>query len=133
MYILNTDYIYKFKNVKTGRCYIGQTILPLNKRYGCEGGIIKSWIKERLDKENQKFKEELIEEDIEVTEMLGVGCCEYHLNALEFYYIDKYNSYREGYNNTAGNYKTNDGLDEFNQILKENNLEFIDGKLIKIV
>ena len=123
-------YIYKFENTKTGRIYIGQTINPLKERY--KGGVTKAWIKERLDKENQKFKEELINEDIKVTELFDIACCEYHLNILEVYWINYYDSYNNGYNNTQGNHITNDGIEEFNKILEENGLKFVDGKLIKV-
>lgn len=125
-------YVYVFENIKTGHKYVGQTIQPLKRRYGFEGGIVKGWIKERLDKSNQKFTEELIEEDIVVTEVLDVAFCQYHLDKLEAYYIDKYDSFLNGYNNNAGYWNRDDGIEEFNQILLENNLEFIDGKLVKI-
>ena len=67
-----------------------------------------------------------------VTETLDVAFCQYHLDKLEAYYIDKYDSFLNGYNNNAGNHDTDDGIEEFNRILLENNLEFIDGKLVKI-
>jgi hypothetical protein len=124
-------YVYMFENVKTRHKYVGQSILPITRRYGLEGGIIKSWIKERLEKTNQKFKEELIEEDIVVTETLDIAFCQYHLDKLEAYYINKHDSYNDGYNNNAGYHSTDDGIDEFNQILSEYNLEFVDGKLIE--
>ena len=122
-------YIYKFENIKTGRVYIGQTTYPLKMRYSLEGGIVKSWIKERLAKNNQKFKDELTEEDIQVTEMIDTAFCQYHLDKLEAYYINKYDSCNNGYNNKNGNHNTDDGIEEFNRILKENNLKFINGKL----
>ena len=125
-------YVYMFENVKTGHVYIGQTTQLLKDRYGSKE-VIKGWIKERKTYENQKFVEELIEEDFEVTEFLDVGCCAYHLDKLESYYINKYNSCENGYNNECGNHNTDNGIEEFNQILKENNLEFINGKLMKIV
>jgi hypothetical protein len=118
-----------FENVKTRRVYIGQTIRPLKERY--RGGIVRGWIKERLEYDKQKFKEELIEEDIVVTEVLDVAFCQYHLDKLEAYYIDKYDSYNNGYNNKEGNHNTNDGIEEFNRILLENNLEFIANKLVE--
>lgn len=124
-------YVYMFENIKTGHKYVGQTILPLKKRYK-GSDVIRGWIKERLECDTQKFKEELIETDIVVTEALDVAFCQYHLDKLEAYYIDKYDSFLNGYNNTAGNHNTDDGIEEFNQILSENNLEFIDGKLVKI-
>ena len=122
-------YVYMFENVKTKHKYLGQSIQPLKERY--KGGIVKGWIKERKEKQSQKFLEELIEEDIKLTEILDVACCEYHLNILEAYWINHHDSYNDGYNNTAGNHITNDGIEEFNKILEENGLKFVDGKLIK--
>ena len=122
-------YVYKIENIKTGRVYIGQTIKPLKGRYGSD--IIKGWIKDRSHYENQKFKEELIEDDFILTDVLDVGCCKYHLDKLEVYWIDYYDSCNNGYNNTPGNFKTSDGIEEFNQMLSDCNLEFIDGRLIK--
>jgi hypothetical protein len=119
-----------FENVKTGHKYVGQSILPITRRY--TGGVVQGWVEERLERTNQKFKDELIEEDIQVTEVLDVAFCQYHLDKLEAYYIDKYDSFLNGYNNREGNHRSNDGIEEFNQILLENNLEFIDGKLVKI-
>jgi hypothetical protein len=123
--------IYAFTNIKTGKAYIGQTTHPLESRYN-NSNIIKGWIKERKGKVSQKFIEELVEEDIEVTKVLDIGICKWHLDKLEAYYIDKYDSCNNGYNNNYGNYNTDDGIEEFNQILSDHNLEFKDGKLIQI-
>lgn len=123
-------YIYRFYNTKTKRSYIGQSIRPLRERYRVD--IIKGWVNERKKNQNQKFTEELIEEDFELTEMLDAGCCAYHLNKLEAYYINKYDSYNNGYNNMEGKYLSTDGLEEFREILIEHGLEFKDGKLIQI-
>ena len=79
----------------------------------------------------QKFNEELNEKDIKVTEVLAVGCCKYHLDKLEVFYINKYNSFNEGYNNNAGHHNTSDGIEEFYKILKDYNLLFVDGELIE--
>lgn len=120
--------IYKITNIKTGKCYIGQTVQLLKHRYREE--VIKGWIEERKRKKKQKFSEELIEENF-VIETIDYGICQYHLDKLEAYYIDKFDSYNNGYNNNVGHYKTDDGIEEFIQILEENNLEFIDNKIIK--
>jgi hypothetical protein len=64
-------------------------------------------------------------------EIIDCGICKYHLDKLEAYYINKFNSWENGYNNNAGYYNTNDGIEEFIQILEENSLEFIDNKIIK--
>lgn len=122
-------YVYMFENIKTKHKYLGQSILPLKERY--KSNIIQGWIEERMKYDNQKFKEELIKEDFEVTEILDIAFCQYHLDKLEVYYIDKYDSYNNGYNNNCGYHNTTDGLDEFNEILKTYNLQYIDGKIIK--
>ena len=122
-------YIYVFINTKTGHAYIGQTIQPLKKRY--RGNIIKGWIKDRGRYKNQKFKDELIEEDFIVIEVLDVGICKWHLDKLEAKYIAEYDSCNNGYNNNDGHHDTDDGIEEFNKILEENGLKFVDGKLIE--
>jgi hypothetical protein len=79
---------------------------------------------------NQKFSEDFNnKEDFIFTEALDVACCQYHLDKLEAHYIDKYDSFRSGYNNCAGNHETDDGIEEFNEILEKYNLEFIDNEL----
>jgi hypothetical protein len=122
-------YVYKIKNIKTGRCYIGQTTTSLKHRYGLE--VVKSWIKERKEKQSQKFLDELIEEDFIVTELFDVAFCKWHLDKLETYWINHYDSYNNGYNNNAGYHDTNDGLEEFNRLLSTHNLEYKDNKIIK--
>ena len=123
-------YVYMFENIKTGHKYVGQSIKPIARRY--TGGIVRGWIKHRKSFKNQKFKDELIEDDIQVTEVLDVAFCQYHLDKLESWYIDKYDSCNNGYNNEHGNHNTTDGIKEFNEILADHNLEFKDGKLIQI-
>lgn len=113
--------IYKITHIN-GKCYIGQTIHPLKVRYRKE--IIKKWIEEKTE------RKELKEEDLTI-EVIDYGICKYHLDKLEVFYINKYDSYKNGYNNNAGHYNTNDGLEEFEQILKENNLKFIDNELVE--
>lgn len=120
--------IYKITH-KNGHCYIGQTIKPLKHRY--KGGIIKGWIKERKEKLNQKFKDELIAENFTV-EIIDYGINQYHLNILEVYWINYYDSYNNGYNNNGGHYKDDTGKEEFYNKLKENNLQFKNGQLLKM-
>ena len=119
--------IYKITH-KNGHCYIGQTIQPLKGRY--HGNIIKGWIKEKQECENQKFLNELNEDDLKI-EIIDVGICKWHLDKLEAYYIAKYDSCNNGYNNYAGNHKTDNGVGDFLRILEENELEFVDNKIIK--
>ena len=123
-------FIYKITNINTNRIYIGQTIQPsLKDRY--KGDVIQSWIKDRLKKGVQKFKEELTNSQNFTAEIIDYGICKYHLDKLEAHYINKYNSVIEGYNNREGHYKSDDGLEEFQQILSTHNLEYKDGKIIK--
>ena len=121
--------IYKVTH-KNGHCYIGQTVHSLKERYGID--VIQGWIEERKEKETQKFLEELIKDDLTI-EIIDIGVCKYHLDKLEAYWIDFYDSFQNGYNNNSGYYKREDGIEEFNQILLEHNLEFINGELRRIV
>ena len=122
--------IYKVTNVKTNRIYIGQTVTSLNVRYGAN--LIQGWIQDRLKKTNQKFKEELIDENDFIIDRIDVGVCQYHLNRLESFYINKYDSFYNGYNNNSGPHIDNEGIEEFNDILKKYNLKFEGNKLIEI-
>ena len=81
--------------------------------------------------EGQKFLEEINKKEDFVIDRINYGICQYHLDKLEVYYINKYDSYNNGYNNNSGYYKTDDGLEEFQQILSTHNLEYKDGKIIK--
>ena len=110
--------------------YIGQTVKPLEMRYH-DSNVIKGWIEERKHCQNQKFIDELKEEGNFNIDIIDYGVCQYHLDKLEAHYINKYNSCNNGYNNREGNHKTNDGFEEFNKILEENGLKFVDGKLIE--
>ena len=121
--------IYKFENIKTGHVYIGQTVKLLNRRY--KTGIINGWIKERKHYENQKYLDELIKENFTV-EIIDYGVNEYHLNVLEAYWINYYDSCNNGYNNKNGNHNTDDGKEEFYNILKQHNLQFKNGQLLKM-
>ena len=121
-------YIYKITG-PNNRCYIGQTTHSLNERY--KRGIVKGWIKERRNRTNQKYLEDLENENNFIVDIIDYGICQYHLDKLEAHYINKYDSYNNGYNNNSGHYKSDDGLEEFQQILSTHNLEYKDGKIIK--
>ena len=120
--------IYKVTH-KNGHCYIGQTIHSLKERYGVD--VIQGWIEERKEKENQKFVNELIKNDLTI-EIIDVGICKWHLDKLEAYWIDFYNSFQDGYNNNSGYYKRDDGIEEFENILNKYGLECINGELRRI-
>lgn len=79
--------IYKIENIITGSVYIGQTKRSFTERYN---GGLKGWIKDKkIDDDISDFK---------VTEILDVAFCKYQLDLLEMYYINKYDSYYDGYN-----------------------------------
>ena len=107
-------YIYKITNIKTGHIYIGQTTNSLKRRYGTSD-IIEGWIKDRKRKVEQKFLDELENEEDFTIETIDCGICQYHLDKLEVMHIKEYDSYNNGYNNNVGHHKTDDGLEEFLQ------------------
>lgn len=115
--------IYLFQNKINKRCYVGQTTTGLENRYSKD--VIEGWIEDR-----KTFESTLLEEDIEkygteafTCDIIDVGYCRFHLDKLEAYYIDKYKSFEEGYNNNRGNLITSDGLQEFKELIKEYGLE----------
>lgn len=122
--------VYKITNTKTGKSYIGQSTKLLKERY--HGNIIKSWIEERKAKPSQKFIEELIEEDFEVTEVLDDAFCQRQLDMLEAFYIYYYDTFNFGYNINAGLWNSIRGVKEFNEILEKNNLIWNGIKLTKM-
>ena len=117
--------IYKITNTTNGKCYIGQS-RDIKARWAKHLSAYKSspdWELYRAFKKYgiSAFKFEVIEE-----------CSLKELNEREIYWIAQYDSYNNGYNNNAGHHDTDDGVEEFKQILKENGLQFIDGNLIAI-
>ncbi len=93
---MNQGTIYSIYNQETGKYYIGQTTQDLNKRWKEHlyeakrhngAPLYKSMRKYGLD----KFKIKVIEE-----------CNITLLDERETYWIDQYNSYNEGYNQTTG-------------------------------
>ena len=44
----------------------------------------------------------MIEENFEIEDVFDVGICKYHLDKLESYWINQYDSYNNGYNNNSG-------------------------------
>ena len=119
--------IYKIENIKNGHTYIGKTIRHISDRYGgTHRNLIENWIEHTmLNNTNCKFIEEYFErpyrikaDNFIITPMLDVGYCKWHLDKLEVYWIEKYNSINNGYNTSQGNYKTDKGIEEFNKILE---------------
>lgn len=93
---MNQGIIYSIYNQETGKYYVSQTILELNKVW-----------KEHIDQSNRmnsdplykdmrrygldKFRIKIIEE-----------CSESLLNKREYYWIEQYNAYDDGYNLSPG-------------------------------
>jgi len=85
--------IYMFKNLLSGRCYIGQTKRSLGQRY-CDWVYSKKGFGKYINHAN---KHEFV---------IGFlcNCSEYNKDRLEKFYIEKYKTmYPYGYNVKAGN------------------------------
>lgn len=90
--------IYKITNDINNKVYIGQTIQTLQRRFNCHCCYEKSGrgdymhIKRAIHKYGKEhFNISLIEE-----------CPVESLNSREIYWIEKYDSYKNGYNSTIG-------------------------------
>lgn len=95
---MKTGIIYIIKNNLNNKVYIGQTITNIKTRFNqhCKNSTLKSRhykiynaIK-KYGKEN--FYIEVLESNIEIDK----------LDEREIYYIEKYNSFKKGYNSTKG-------------------------------
>lgn len=103
-------YIYKITNTLNKKCYIGQTRTPINKRWNNHRFICtdinnkaynyplyKAFRKYSID----NFKWEILEEiEGNIEEVI------IKLNNLEIYYISKYDSFNNGYNQNKGGHIT---------------------------
>jgi group I intron endonuclease len=93
---MQTGIIYSIYNKESGKYYIGQTIHPLNKRWSehlAEARRMKDTPLYRAIRKYgaDKFNIKVIEE-----------CNSLLLDDRETYWIDSYNSYSNGYNQTTG-------------------------------
>lgn len=104
--------IYLVHNVKSDKYYVGQTINSFDIRYKC------GWLYEHSCKDIVKEDLELYGEDsFEYTKIFKVAHNQRDLDKLEAYYIDYYNAYENGYNETRGNIFTS-------RTYKINNIRF---------
>ena len=90
--------IYLVHNVKSDKYYIGQTTIGFNIRYQ------SGWLYDHSYKDTVKTDLEKYGEDsFEYTKIFKVAHNQRDLDRLEAYYIDYFNSYDNGYNETRGN------------------------------
>ena len=90
--------IYLVHNVKSDKYYIGQTTNSFDIRYQ------SGWLYTHSYKDTVKTDLELYGEDsFEYTKIFKVAHTQRDLDRLEAYYIDYFNSYDNGYNETRGN------------------------------
>ena len=90
--------IYLVYNNKSQRYYVGQTINWFDIRYK------SGWLYEHSHKATVKGDLELYGEDsFEYTKIFKVANNQKELDKLEAYYIEYFNSYENGYNETRGN------------------------------
>lgn len=135
--------IYKIENLINGKVYIGQTMQSFNLRYCSKGkGVERVYKRHLMFRENgYLYNRHLLEafekyglENFIVNECLDVAFSKYELNIKEQCWIQYYNSYKNGYNNTLGG----EGVSGFEGLKKENNPTSraviqlsLDGKFIK--
>ena len=94
-------------NIKSDKYYVGQTTIGFNNRYP------SGWLHEHSYKNTVKHDLELYGEDsFEYIKLFKVAHSQYELDKLEAYYIDYYNSYENGYNETRGNIFTDRGKEK---------------------
>lgn len=138
--------IYKIENIITHKVYIGQTTHPkwFNGRYYYKGiGIERVYRNYVCRKESGMDYNKYLLRSIEkcgfdafkVTEIFDTALTLEELNEKEAYYIEKFDSYKNGYNMTSGGdsisgYKRPTGKDCLNS--KSVCQISLDGKLIKI-
>ena len=90
--------IYLVHNVKSDKYYIGQTINSFDIRYQ------SGWLYTHSYKDTVKTDLELYGEDsFEYVKIFKVAHNQQDLDRLEAYYIDYFNAYENGYNETRGN------------------------------
>ena len=99
--------IYLVYNIKSDKYYVGQTTIGFDNRYPL------GWLYEHSKKDTVKHDLELYgENSFEYTKLFKIAYSHYELDKLEAYYINYYNSYEHGYNETRGNIFTDRGKEK---------------------
>ena len=91
--------IYKITNTKNNKIYIGQAV-NIGERWRQH---IKAGIGAEFPSGNQMYKDMLIQGPETFTFEVQEKCEKSNLNAREMYWINYYNAYQNGYNQTRGN------------------------------
>lgn len=106
--------IYYIRNRKSGRMYIGQTVQTLEQR------IKQHLIGEiEIDRDIRKLGIESFDYDV-IEE-----CADTELDAREIYYIAKYDTYLNGYNNQLGGRKR--GNNKYESIIEHIRYDYANG------
>lgn len=94
--------IYIITNDINNKVYIGQTIQDLNKRWQrhCQKTVSKSELNMAIKRAILKYGKE------HFTIRSICRCLAEELDEKEIYYINLYNSYKEGYNSTIGGHSS---------------------------
>ena len=92
--------IYVVLNLYSRKHYIGQTKNTFDERYPY------GWLEFHKHKESVKEDlEKYGENSFIYIKLYDIAYSKQHLDALEVYYINKFDAYNNGYNDTRGNYK----------------------------
>lgn len=109
-------YIYKIENLINHKCYIGQTKKTIQERYKEHIYSSKSKKSKIASKVLYKAMRKYGLENFEVT--LLEECSDDDLNNREIYWIDKFDSYRNGYNSTIGGDGIRKPLPSYEEVLQ---------------
>ena len=96
--------IYLVYNTCSQRYYVGQTTVGFDNRYG-SGWIYAHGYKDMVKEDLEKYGED----SFEYTKIFKVAYNQEELDKLEAYYIEYFDSYENGYNETRGNIFTERG------------------------
>lgn len=97
---MRDGYIYMFKNKVNQKCYIGKTINLKSRYYAhVDASKRKSYLQKAITKYGIDNFEFSVLEHIQYEDVSTLNS---KLNELEIYYIEKYDSYNNGYNLTLG-------------------------------
>ena len=99
--------IYLVYNTESNKYYVGQTTVGFDNRYPL------GWLYEHSKKDTVKYDLELYgENSFEYIKLFKVAYSQHELDKIEAYYINYYDSYENGYNETRGNIFTDRGKEK---------------------